>query len=110
MAPRKNIYSKRGRPKKPEKSPPVLLAFAQAQRLQIALKLRNIQPPHLATLSGIRKGTILRIKNADERQVGALTTTIFELAVVLQINPGWLAFGDEYCDMLPAKKPSNSLS
>lgn len=106
MAPRKNIYSKPGRPKNLPKPPSVILAIEQSKRLKIALKLQKIHPPHLATLSGIKKGTILRIKNPTSRQVGALTTTLFELAQALKINPGWLAYGDEYCEMLPAKKLS----
>lgn len=109
MAPRKNIYSKPGRPKKPArppKPPIVLLASGQGKRLMIAMQLRNIYPSHLATLSGIKKGTILRIRDANNRQVGALTTTLFEISEALEINPGWLAYGDEYCEMLPAKKLS----
>lgn len=106
MSPRKKRYNKPGRPKNPPKPVPIQLAVQQSERLIMALKLRKILPAHLATLSGIKKGTILRIKDPKSRQVGALTNTLFEIAQALKINPGWLAYGDEYCEMLPAKKIS----
>lgn len=102
---------KGGRPKLfPFHRRPLLnLSQGQALRLNKALLKRKLKITELVSLSGIKKSTILRILNPQPFQVGAFSTTLFALALALEINPGWLTFGNKYSPMLLKKNENEEI-